>query len=516
MPREYEVVIKDELRKGLRRDFRAGRNLGEALYCLNARVTEFGITSPMSITSPFATPPMRSGVFPQMFLGTEVNLLAYENELRIIDTFMWNYSLHVQTFDPADREKVKAIPSGGSLWHFAELGSSWFLFNEACTLFKTGREEMAGNASKVYVNTKTKMTTGCAHPGRLVFGGFEPGWFWSDEWNAQWNEWWENTSAASLGSPRAELPENFVGWTSIGAEDLWFWLDKTYAEQGPVEEITYDSAARDAFYLSVLKRNELGFVPMPWSGAVLVVKKLGDNVIVYGEQGISMLFPVTSPFPTFGVKHLLSVGIQGRGAVGGDESQHICIDNSGCVWRLRADSPVERLGYEEFFVSFLSNSFIVNYNPHLQDFYITIVGDSLIASRLFTLTKFGLSYGLTPLITSGQFHSGAYIGVFETVDYNPDFLLILDQMDFGTRKPKTLTRLEVGYDAATDATLYVGADYRHSGSDSFTTGSYYKAAPDGSVVLDVPGVEFKLKVRIDDYTGIKLDYIKAFFTIEKG
>ena len=101
------------------------------------------------------------------------------------------------------------------------------------------------------------------------------------------------------------------------------------------------------------------------------MKALTSGVVVYGKDGVSALLPATDPYPTFGLKEdIHRVGIASRNAVGGDQHQHLFIDENGVAWMILSDFSLTRLGFEEQFEPIVDQQMLIHFDPNRREFYI--------------------------------------------------------------------------------------------------------------------------------------------------
>jgi hypothetical protein len=110
---------------------------------------------------------------------------------------------------------------------------------------------------------------------------------------------------------------------------------------------------------------------MPFSGDVLRVLKLGEKpgmVVVYGENGIGILNPVSSPAVTFGFTKVGDIGIPCKSAVGGDEKLHAFVTQAGDLWTIDPEGGLKRRGYNEFMSNLDSTEIVVSFDPRRSSF----------------------------------------------------------------------------------------------------------------------------------------------------
>jgi hypothetical protein len=497
--REFSFRLEEELEGGLRADSRNKLNHVGLVECMGLKpVKGLGLVPYKPITlKPSSATLTAAGItptfpFPQLFRGKDITLLCDETKIYEVDESDWSIS-QITTYDAYDVGSTKSIVAGG-VWHLSDFGDSWFLFNGSCMVYKTNRYGIVGGTNKVLVQTTMSVKTGCAHRGRSIMAGFSSD-FWTDDWETYWTT--ARSDIPQRITDNLALDTNYVLWSSIGGGDTLCWLFEDYAMEGPL--------AQDSSYIiSMLKRNEWGFMPMPWQGTIHCVKSLGKNVAVYGSGGIDVLVQTDAPFPTFGLQHISGVHIADRGAVGGDENVHVFMDDSGTMWRLGADLGLARLGYEEFFSSMPGDDIIVTYNIQENEF---VVSDD---SEAYILTSAGLGEA-NQLIMSQEYYDGEIVGIYDASITDAEGRFRTDTFDMGLRTIKQITAIEVGFEG--DTTLSVGVYTRFNKAGSFIFSGYKVANKEGIVYPLVSGVDFQLRLKGTDYSKTRITYIVVRYKV---
>ena len=250
------------------------------------------------------------------------------------------------------------------------------------------------------------------------------------------------------------------------------------------------------------KLNTAGFRNIPWPGDVLKVKRLGDLIVVYGDQGIGMLVPVNDPIATYGFKEVLNIGLASKGAVGGDEHSHVFVDKEGWLWGIEEGQTPKRLGYQEFFSALTAADIMISLDPSEQEFYISD------GSKGYLLTPWGLCetyQRFTSLFRSG---STTYGPVSDGSDTS--FTLTTDTLDYGLRGFKTMTTIELGVNTGeVDQGVDISVYYRSNKKSAFSQSSWIHTNPNGVAMPVKTAEEFRISVKADSYLGMKLDYINA-------
>jgi len=257
---------------------------------------------------------------------------------------------------------------------------------------------------------------------------------------------------------------------------------------------------------TITNKNEAGYIELPGGSDVLCVKRLGNYIIVYGENEVVALQAVIEPVPSFGIVELANFGPVTRNAVSGDNQEHCFIDTAGDLWKLDSDLKITKVGYKEYFSSLISNDVIISLDPRKRDYYIgSYDGDP----SGYILTQFGLAECFQAF-TSVFIDSGALYGVAEESSSKYAELLI-GIYDMGSRGLKTLQVLEFGAEATND--LYGYVSYRNDTTSSFSTTDPVILNPNGIVTIPTAGVEFKLGFYSTSFDELKLSNIRIRYKL---
>ncbi len=190
--------------------------------------------------------------------------------------------------------------------------------------------------------------------------------------------------------------------------------------------------------------NVAGYRPLPTQGEVLRllplrVEKLGGSkeerqIVAYCSDGIFLLTPQRTPAVTYGMDRLTDFGITTQGAVGGDENQHLFIDEHGFLRRLTTKG-IDRLGYQEFLTTILDTDIRIQHDSAENEWFICNEDYG------FKLTENGLSQ-MSQIVSGGFTAQGAFIGARST-PASLSYEWITDTFDFGIRAGKTIEAVEL-------------------------------------------------------------------------
>jgi hypothetical protein len=325
----------------------------------------------------------------------------------------------------------------GGVWQVADFGDYLLMTNGSQVVARSGAGVWDSDATSMSV---PEMKTVCNFRGQVV-GGNISGW--------------------------EDCDVNYVAWSDIGSAEFYPGL-----------------------------RNEAGYAPMSWNGEVLRVMELGDLVVVYGVNGVSLLKPAKQ---YMAIKELDLPGIPTAGAVGGSNRGHVFVDYGGDLWMLGPDGKPKNLGYSEYITAMDASELVVSFNPHQNEYYI---GDG---STSYILGKNGLCQ-THQLVSSCAFDEGVLYATYES-DNDVSGLVVTDVLDFGQRAFKTLATLSVNCSSASDmwTSLYWRSDVR----GSFQQSGWQWINPTGFTTPMITAIDFKLAFKADDYTDTKMASLKS-------
>lgn len=493
--KEAAFDITKELYQGLRPDVRDGRKSNYLVDLFNLVPTIRGLEPWEKPIDPFVGTVI-SWPFPQLIRGDHMTFRLTGTTIAEVNESVvpWT-SAAISTFDPAIPANAKAITAGG-VWHLADFMNSWYLFNGSCVVFRTGLDLLNEDSVKTYVQDAVTITTGCEFKGRTILGGFDPANFWQTALSNIFDTWGDEV-AESIGRSIQDIGPNWVAWSSIGGGDLPFLL---FHPAG----YTYNFAPSASRLLDIFRRNEAGWMPMPFQGRVLCIKPLGDRVIVYGEDGIVALTPTGGGGgvpPTFGRDKIAPIGIPQRGAVGGDKTAHVFVDTEGDLWRLTGQG-IQRLGYKEYLSTLLDEEIVVSMDTKRRRFFIGSNTNGFVLDN-------GLGKVKTS-ITSCDFVQGGLVGY--TNDFGLDTATILtNEFDVSIRGIKTITYVLVN--AVSAFLLECRVWYRFEKDAAWAQGDWVPFNAEGAARVQTSGVDFRVEIRGADYTDLYLDYIQVAFQV---
>lgn len=239
------------------------------------------------------------------------------------------------------------------------------------------------------------------------------------------------------------------------------------------------------------KNNDSGAAPMKWPGKVYQILPLGQAYIVYGSGGVTKMYPVSTPAPTFGFDEVCDFGIKSRGCAAGSRDVHFFISVNGCLCRIQ-DTPLnrtpklDRLGYEEF-LGVLDTDALMFYLAEEQKLFIS---DGSVG---YTFTDEGLGGGYATLTAVASHENGTYYAKSATVSC--PIALQTNIIDFGLRDVKTLKQLILSAD--TPSAYSFSIYYRFKTAEVWKQTIWQTFNSYGEGFPWVSGCEFKIMVKAD-------------------
>lgn len=484
--REFGISIREALTQGLRPEPEMPDHQNFLADCFNMKPMQGGLEAHLSPTDPFNGGVSTDWPWPQMFDLEGEALLCEESDISSITkgSIPWTIS-GLQTKDPSSPGIDKSIPGGGGMWHAADLGEAWYLFKGNATVFKTGLHQIKGGSPRYFVDDEVTIQTGTTHKGRIVIGGFDSSNFWTSAWTGIFSTF-QGDETAGVDFQFDDIGKNWVAWSSIGGGDMPLWSFFP-------SDVTYDIDLTKDRLLKRIKRNELGWMPMPFSGEVQKLATLGDNLIAYGENGIAAMGltgaqnirGVEDPVPsTYGVRLLSNLGVAGRGAVVEGQGTHVFLASNGTLWALTGDLQMQRLGYEEFMSGMTSGTLVPDYDPIEEDFYLSTANDG------FVFTGNGLAEHRDHI--TGAFRFGGIRYGLTHAQGTSDISVITNEADMRLMARKRVQNVKV--DIQNVGSPQASLEFRNDKEDSFETIGPQVLNKEGVAHLRASGVGFRAKI----------------------
>ena len=506
MPSTFPLDLGPYFATGLRKNRENAVNEPGLIECLNLKPYSDGLRPITRLPNPFSLdfPPQdMTFPFPQLFKGKEGMFLLDKEKIYSVDNAFDITEL--TTYDASNLVSELSFIAGDA-WQFIDMQNAWIFFNGHSVVFKDNLTFWGEQRVKVVNNAG--ISTGCEFRGRLITGGFTNGAIWKSTWKTILDGYVEDIPS-EFADLIYNIKDNFIIYSTIGQSDMAFrWLlfpgeaqagyTASPGFSGTPDDLTDSHKIDKTLLAQMIQRNEFGILPMPISGKPLKIMPIGGEVsgikgavIVYGEEGITALVPHNvESGPTFGVRHLLNVGIIGRGAVNGDDYSHVFVDSTGCVWRLTAELELTPLGYEEFFED--STDWVVTQtaSPKEQEFFICN------SKKGYTLTETGLGRR-NQLFTSVVNLKGKQYGVSLTTAED-EFIIETDTFDNRLSGIQVIKQVELSSDDATNVLVCV--KYKYAEANIYLQTDWIPMNERGVATTIIAGTEFRIILKQRDST----------------
>ena len=437
--REFELTI-DELKNGLSPE-KLPINTQFLYECLGFRSGKARLESHILLTNPLpgTVDMFYNWPFPQFITGEKYNFLIVRDSV----TNQWDsvYSVSEDHLTVTHIFDVDELTFGkGTLMEVADFGEYAFMTNGVIMIYW---DVALATWHPVIVSAYIPMMrTVCNFKGQAIGGNVVSSWYDCDS-------------------------SSYI-WSKIGAMDFV-----------PEED------------------NESGYRRDPFGGVVWHTKRLGDFVVGYSSKGITFIFPVSDPVPTFGFKEACNIGIINQGACNGDLNRQVFVGED-YILREVTKEGVKELGYQEYIQQLSDEDIIVSYDPQKKDFYI---GKS---TKTFLLSPYGMTEVLQHPSAVWRSNKQSYM-LPETVDGDSP-LICTEPYDFGYRGLKTIFSIE------TDAQIMLSpeAAVDYSNPVNWTSAGFKAINDQGCAALIVSGDSFRFRLRFGTlYDSTVVSYLKV-------
>lgn len=449
--------------------------------------------------------------FPQVFKGKKYTFLLMKERLFFINLEDGSLYELDQFWTTNDISSPTTI-AGGLPWQVIDFWGTFVLVNGQDVVFHTGKHDIIGTADKIYRATTPRVNAACGHLGRGWFGGFDLDYGFRSEFkniiDSYLTSYVDNYNIALL---LGNLGQNWVLATNIGRGLIWPFIRAADTHVGVTgEDLSGRSTTYRNLFFEQLMSNEIAFIPMPWQGAVRKLMPLGKYVVVFGDDGVSVLNQARADaIGTVEFKQL-GQGINSSTAAGGSLDEIVWLDNSGCLWHLDSQLKLSKLGYEEWFEDMLGTGVVVSYSAARGFWYICN------NFKGFVLSRDGLCQ-IGQLVTSCFDFAGRTYGFGSSVDaMDRTFKLLTDTIDLRERGKKTFSFIELQSDVpeapqSDGLTVKTGVDWRNSKNDRFKQSRLVSVNREGVSRCSVTASELRVRVEASDFRDFHLDGLSIEF-----
>lgn len=512
----YRAITKS-LPIGIRRFSKNSVNRPGLSTCYNLVPTETGLASPelpvLPPTSQYTETQLQDIMrwpLPQLF-----ELQSYTFGIHVDTVFQvtgkgtgaWSFRNIPLVNSHALGEEGQII--GRDVWHVADNGDAFVMTNGHTALFKTPLlGKMWGyDDDMLLTNNATPFSTCARHMGRTVLGGFD-GNTWTQAWNDIFDDMRDDLPDGVM-IPNVDLKQNMVLWGPVGGSIYWLFYGSTFATNGPLGAGTgYDETRR--YVMDLFRKNDMGWMALPFSGKVLQLAPLGQYLVAYGTNGSVALHPLGSPVSTYGLVGEVGPGTLQRGSVGVSPYGHLYIDNEGYLRFKTPELKDIRLGYQEIFsdTQWLARNTVVTWNENAKEWYIAN-GQQGYCLKMNAAGTEILGLGeINRLYTSVISSWGQTYGLYEKIGHD-EAIFRSNELTFEGEGLKTIQSVDVGTKGLSQDNVVSGlvrVHYKFSDEDQeFEVGEWIPLNEQGQAVVMQGGKRFMVEVALDNDGEVEVD-----------
>lgn len=444
--REFELVVDEAFGKGLSPVANPPSNSQWLRECLGFKCESEGLEGYKELTNPL---PIALDIdyvwpFPQFIVGKRYAILVVRDDITGYDTI---YSVDGDHQIVSQLFVTQPVLVPATLLEIADFGEYIFMTNGAAMVYWDAESSVWQRVAES--DTIPAMRTVCNFKGQAVGGNVASSWHGCNE--------------------------TFYIWSQIGSIDF-----------------------------TPGKDNEAGFRRCPYGGEVYHTRRLGDAVVGYSSEGITLLFPGASATPdygsgvTLGFKELDGVGLINRGAINGSLHRQVYVGEDYILREVTSEG-VKEIGYQYYMKHLAGEDIIVSHDPSENDFYI---GNS---TKTFLLSPQGMTEIRQHPSTVWRRNKETYM-LPVTVDTDKPYIYT-NIFDMTYRGEKTVFSVE------TDAFGVVGAEASVDWTKDlrvWNANSYTPINNEGIASIIISGNSFMFKLMFDSLDDdARINYMKA-------
>lgn len=502
--REFAFSLSpQELSRGLRQDYRSPKNEMWFDTLTNLRCSQYGLIPPCLASNPISSPTQTiSWPHPMIHRGEKVTLETFATSVYQIDESTWSGTLQ-NVYSAASPASTWTFTSGSKAWKFVSFRENWFLTNGLDFIYRLP----ANSSDKVLAfSTVTVQAIGKdVNQERLLLGGMEGTWLTgSTDFTSLFFPLWQYAMKDRPDIYTFEdqaWSRNWIMFSDLagGATDTPF---VTLMALLGFPDTTSNASLYDLLYQDI-EQGRLGFFPLRSQGMVRHIQQLGDNIICYCDDAIHLL---TRDGTYYRQHKLLDIGVKGRSCVGGDHMEHVWIDSSNCLWRMRAGGGPERLYRSEFMDDLTAANVAIAIDQQERDFYI---GDGALCYVMSPTGMFKTTRMPTSLCRPD---TTGLVGVSSEVTDDTAWSFTLALGDLGVREMKTVKQIDLFTNEM--SSVRAAWDYRYNDNETWKRTPLVRANLEKVLFpLKATALEFRLYCQgvFDSVTNSRIERIGVHY-----
>lgn len=295
-------------------------------------------------------------------------------------------------------------------------------------------------------------------------------------------ESWENTGWLAAND------DGIINYPCLGVEFRFNFKVDEY-EEFAIDYIKIHGVMHSFSYIDEYVLEQIG--------CVYDIRKINDNVMVYGEKGITLLTHDGNS-DIWRQIHTLKKGTKGKNAQIGNDTAHWFVSTDGELYQV--NDTIVNLGYEEF-LSALENPVLSL--DEVNNFVYICDG---IYGFVYSFNDKSLCKG-PPNITGYRTQEGITYCCADGIIVQPSVEFVTNNYDFGSRKEKTIMTVEIGMENPDN--LEIAIEYKNKELESYNSSPWVQFTPQGIAYLPCYGREFRFKFRAMRMMYMAIDSIKV-------
>lgn len=397
----------------------------------------------------------------------------------------------------------KSSLSSTAAWHFVAFQDRvWFASDGASFLYVLPSNPKDGSSRDIVCKADNLTVAAVGkHNNALVLGGLGG------------TKLSESAVAALFAHWRAKNKQNLTTTEDDTLDDTYIF----YSEPGglandlPYEvfmaSLGYPGAYEQDLYQGIIysqiEQGGMGFYRPRFAGSVRTVRQLGDELVVYGSNGVTRLVRGENGYVE---NHLLDSDIPGvpcRTAVAGDEKEHYVLCNHKSLYRLRPGQPAELLEYDEHLSALTMANVVATWDPLRRYAHFCDDADGYI------FTGFGL--GRTDAVRpTSLFRLSNTVNLYgvAVAESDPQPAQIVGPIvSMPNRQTFEVSDMDVVCMEGSAATFTANCDYRMRVSDQFRRPNAVDVPDRGRVPVKKTGVDIRPVLIAASYKNASVDAI---------
>lgn len=423
--KESNFVLREMLANGLRRDRRPPMNAPFCLSMQNLVPEPYGAVTPTAIAKPGGlSGETMNFPFPSLHCGDSGMVLLGPTWVKTVDDSFAVSSALTQNLRAGGTGTI----TSGAPWQFVSFLDMWVATNGQSLVYRLPLDD-----GDMYVENSIAVKSVGRHDYRLMAGGLSGSWFSQSRWATVFDVWRE-TYGQTFVHDALSLGTNFVVWSERMGGAVDHPMRAFSAAIGLLGDDGYD--ALEEVIWQAIEERDMGIIPVRRAGNIRSMHQLGARMVIYGDNGISVLSP--SEDGGFTEDLICHFGTGGARTVGVGDRRHIFIDNSGHLWswRVEQNNP-DNLGYEEYLSGLDQTKTVISYDPIDEHYWIT---DGV---KCYVYTRSGLGGDIRTRPTNVfRDDANGLVGMYTAPD-TTDFELVTAPFDISERDHKFLELIQM-------------------------------------------------------------------------